>query len=200
MMRITLLALALALGTTTAAHAQDVAWNVDPAHSRVGFEARHLAFAKVSGKFNEFSGKITADAKTGKLKSVEATVKASSVDTDNKKRDDHLRSDDFFAADKHPTLSLKTKSITWQGNKFTAVAALTIRGITKDVTFKGELLGAQMVNFGQGKHMRAAYEATATIDRKQFGLKFGGVAEGISIVGDKVEIELQIEASHTPTK
>lgn len=182
----------------TTAHAEDVNWNLDKAHSRVAFAARHLAFAKVSGEFDDFDAKIVADSKTGKLASVEATAKAGSVDTGNQKRDEHLRSDDFFAADQHPTLSLKTKSIKWKGDKFTAVVALTIRGITKDVTFRGERLGARMVNFGQGPHMRAGYEATATIDRTQFGLKFSGLAEGISIVGNEVEISLAIEMSYTP--
>lgn len=185
-----------ALLAASAVQAQDVAWKIDKAHSKVGFVARHLAFAKVSGKFGAFDAKITANAKTGKLSSVEATVQAASVDTDNDKRDQHLRKDDFFAADKHPTLKLKTKSIKWNGNRFTALTALTIRGVTRDVTFTGELLGARKVDFGRGSHMRAAYEATAKINRKEFGLKFNGLAEGISIVGDEVEIDLQIEASH----
>lgn len=90
---------------------------------------------------------------------------------------------------------LKSKSIQWAGNKFTAKVELTIRKVTKEVVFTGELLGVQKVNFGEGAHMRAAYEATATINRKDFGLSFSGLAEGIAIVGDTVTLELSAEVS-----
>ncbi|MCH8066594.1 MAG: YceI family protein, partial [Chloroflexi bacterium] len=156
---------------TTSIQAQDVDWKLDKNHSRVGFVARHLAFAKVRGQFQKFTAKVRADVKTGKLSSFQATLEASSIDTDNARRDKHLRSDDFFAADKHPTITIKSKSFKWKGNKFTATVALTIRGITRDVKFEGELLGMRMVNFGRGAHPRAAFEARATIDRTKFGLK-----------------------------
>jgi polyisoprenoid-binding protein YceI len=192
------LAIALLFAPLTAATAaaQEASWKLDPAHSHIGFTARHLAFAKVRGEFTKFSAPVLkADAKTGKLTALEAEAEAASVDSDNGKRDAHLRSDDFFAAAKHPKLKLELNSIKWKGNKFTATVALTIRGITKDVKFEGELLGVRTVNFGQGAHQRAAYEASATIDRNDFGLKFSGLAEGISIVGDKVELDLEIEMS-----
>lgn len=182
------------MGATGAA-AQPVQWKLDENHSHIGFTARHLAFAKVRGEFDEFDAKVTADAKTGKLTALEATVATKSVDTGNAKRDKHLRSDDFFAADKHPQMKLVLKKIKWKGNSFTATVALTIRGITKDVKFEGELLGVKSVNFGNGAHPRAAYEASATIDRKDFGLEFNGLAEGIAIVGDEVEITLEAELS-----
>jgi polyisoprenoid-binding protein YceI len=180
------------------AEAQPVAWNLDAAHSHVGFTARHLGFAKVRGEFGSVSAKITADAKTGKITALEATAEAKSVDTGVQKRDDDLRSDHFFNAEQYPTLKLVLKSIKWSGKKFTAVVALTIRDVTKDVTFKGELLGVQTVNFGRGAHQRAGYEASATINRKDFGLKFAGVAEGIAIVGDEVELQLEVEMTTTP--
>jgi polyisoprenoid-binding protein YceI len=180
------------------AEAQPVEWNLDPAHSHIGFTARHLGFAKVRGEFRSVSAKITADAKTGKITALEATAEAKSVDTGVQKRDDDLRSDNFFHAEKYPTLKLVLKSIKWSGKKFTAIAALTIRDVTKDVTFKGELLGVQSVNFGRGAHQRAAYEASATINRKEFGLKFAGLAEGIAIVGDEVELNLEVEMNAKP--
>jgi len=182
--------------STSAASAQNVAWEIDPNHCEIGFVARHLAFAKVRGQFKTFTATVQADAKTGKLASVKASADTASVDTDNEKRDNHLRSDDFFAASKHPKLSLETKSIKWNGDKFTAVVKLTLRGVTRDVTFEGEQLGVRTVNFGQGPHLRAAYEAHATIKRQDFGLNFSGAAEGLAIVGDEVEIQLQVEASY----
>jgi polyisoprenoid-binding protein YceI len=187
--------LSVALLFASPAVAQPVEWNLDPAHSRIGFTARHLGFAKVRGDFKKFTAKLTADAKTGKLTALEAEADAKSVDTGITKRDDHLRSDDFFAAAQFPTVKLVLKTIKWKGNKLTATVALTIRDVTKDVKFEGELLGVQTVNFGQGAHPRLAYEAHAKINRKDFGLKFAGLAEGISIVGDEVEIHLEAEFS-----
>lgn len=197
---LSLLVTSFAASHTIAALPPGSNWNLDPNHTSVGFTARHLAFAKVRGKFTSFSARLQADPQTGKLTSFEATIEAKSVDTGVDKRDNHLRSDDFFAVAKHPNITAKSKSIQWKGNEFTAIVALTIRGITKDVKFQGEQLGIETVNFGQGPHLRTAYEATATINRKDFGLNFSGLAEGISIVGDEVEIHIEAEASHTPAK
>jgi polyisoprenoid-binding protein YceI len=181
------------------AHAESVAWNLDPAHSRIGFTARHLGFAKVSGQFKKFSAKVEADAKTGKLTKLEAEADAKSVDTGVEKRDAHLRSDDFFGADQYPTLKLELKSIKWKGKAFTATIAVTIRDVTKDTKFDGTVEGPQTVNFGQGPQQRVAYEAHAKIKRKDFGLKFNGLAEGIALVGDDVEMTLEGEMSMAQT-
>jgi polyisoprenoid-binding protein YceI len=196
-MRTLVLGSLLALSLSSVALAQSAAWTADPTHSEVTFTARHLGFAKVRGSFKSFSAKVEADAK-GKITKLAAEADAKSVDTGVAKRDEHLRSDDFFNAEKFPKLKLDLKSIKWKGNKFTATVALTIRDVTKDVQFTGELLGVQTVNFGAGPHQRAAYEAHATINRKDFGLKFAGVAEGISIVGDEIELELRLEISAPP--
>jgi polyisoprenoid-binding protein YceI len=187
------LTLSAVLLLATTAEAQPVAWTFDPGHSHIGFSARHLGFAKVRGQFQKISANITADAKTAKITALEAEADAASVDTGIQKRDDHLRSDDFFNAEKFPKLRMVLKTIKWSGKKFTATVALTIRDITKDVKFQGELLGVQTINLGQGPHQRAAYEAHATINRKDFGLKFAGVAEGVSLVGDEVELQLEVE-------
>ena len=185
--------------SASSAHAQAAAWKIDPNHTHVGFTARHLGFAKVRGELEQFTATVEADAKTGKITKLEAEADAKSVNTGVQKRDDDLRSDHFFAAATYPKLKLVLKSIKWKGNAFTATVALTIRDVTKDVKFEGELLGVQSVNFGNGAHMRAAYEAHAKIDRKAFGLKFAGLAEGIAIVSDEVEIDLELEMS-LPTK
>ena len=178
-------------------HAQPKAWTLDKNHSHVGFTARHLGLAKVHGEFTKFDAQIKADSKTGKITALEATVDATSVSTDNEKRDNHLRGDDFFAADKYKAMKLVLKSIAWKGSSFTATVALTIRNITKNVIFKGELLGMRTVDFGSGPQPRAAYEASATIDRKEFGLTFNGLAEGIAIVSDSVDITLEVEITRS---
>lgn len=183
------------LASTSTLHAQAVPWTVDKNHSTIGFSARHLGLAKVRGEFTNYDATIEADKQSGKITAVEATAQAASVDTGNEKRDAHLRSEDFFAATEHPVLKLKTKSIRFKGNDFTAVVDLTLRGTTHQVTFKGSLLGVRKVDFGDGMRNRAAYEASATIDRKKFGLKFGAVAEGVSVVSDEVVITLELEIS-----
>ena len=189
-----------AAAVTPAANPNDksVEWTLDASHSSIGFVARHLGFSKASGQFKKFAGVVKADPKTAKLSSLEATAETASIDTGIEKRDAHLRSDDFLNAEKFPQLKLVTKSIKWNGNKFTAQADLTIRDVTKTVPFKGELLGVHNVNFGQGLTMRAGYEATATISRKEFGLKWNMVTEGLSVVADPIQIELAAEIGYTP--
>ena len=180
-----------------AADDKSVEWAIDPGHSHVGFTVRHLGFTKVNGQFKKFSGVVRADPKTAKITSLEATAETASVDTGIDKRDTHLKGDDFFNAEKYPQLKLKLKSIKFAGNKFTAKTDLTLRDVTKEVPFKGELMGPHVVNFGQGPQQRAGYEATATINRKDFGLKYAAVTEGLSVVSDQVDLALQIELSYT---
>ena len=178
---------------TQPVHAKPVEWSLDQAHSRVGFTARHLGLAKVRGQFAEYNATILADDTTAQLISVKATAQADSIDTDNGKRDKHLRSDEFLAAAKHPTLALQADSFKFNGDDFVATAKVTIRGVTKKVKFKGTRLGVQVVDFGDGPRRRAAFEATGTINRKDFGLDFNAVAEGIAIVSDEVQINLELE-------
>lgn len=188
---------AAAAATSTGAD-KSVEWTYDPAHSHIGFIARHLGFSKVEGQFKKSAATIKADPKTAKITALEATAEAASIDTGIEKRDTHLKAEDFFAADKYPQLKLVLKSIKFTGNKFTANADLTIRDVTKTVPFKGELLGVHPANFGQGQHLRAGYEATATINRKDFGLSWSMVTEGIAVVADNIQLDLGIEMSYTP--
>lgn len=188
---------AIAVGALTAlpmqAAAEPVEWQLDKAHTKVGFVATHLGFSKVDGHFNKFDAKIKADDKTGKITSLEATAYTDSVDTGIAKRDGHLKSNDFFLAKKYPKLTLTTRSIKWRGDSFTAKASLTLRGVTQPVTLKGKLLGKGRANLGAGDQIHAGYEAKTTISRKKFGLKFSKVSEGLAVVGDEVEIVLNAE-------
>lgn len=187
-------ALLISLFATTAL-AEPVPWNLDENHSEVSFTVKHLGFSKVRGDFKKFTGKLTADSKTAKLTQLEAEIDARTVNTGVEKRDNHLRTDDFFGVEQYPKIKLVTKTISWKGNTFVANAALTIRDVTKDVKFQGTLEGPKTVNFGQGSHLRAGYHATAKINRKDFNLKFAGVAEGVALVNDEVEIEVNAEIS-----
>lgn len=188
---------ALALGSVVsgAAEAKTASWEIDPAHSRVGFSVKHLGISRVVGQFSRFGGEIRADPETGRLRRVSAWVGVDSVDTGMEKRDQHLMADDFFAAARHPKMKLVAERIDWKGDRFTGVAKLTIRGVTRQVPFEGEILGVQRASFGGTEQLRAGYSASAEIDRKAFGLSFDKLSEGVALVGDDVRIQLEIQVA-----
>lgn len=171
-----------------------VEWSLDTAHTTVGFSVRHLGITKVKGTFKDFSGEIKAEPTSGKLAWVKGVVKIDSVDTGIEKRDAHLKADDFFDAKVYPTMTLEAGEFVWKsGTTFTAKGKLTIKGVTKDVTLEGEYLGAQRVDFGQGPTLRAGYSLKTKINRKDFGLGFNAIVEGVSVVSDEVTIHLDAQ-------
>lgn len=166
-------------------------WNVDVAHSSVGFSVRHMVVSKTKGNFDEFTGKIEFDGKDVAAGSVEFTVQTASVDTDDEKRDEHLRSADFFEAETYPVMTFKSKKITATGTKFKMVGDLTIKDVTKEVTFDCEFSGALDDPWG---NTRAGFSASSKIDRKEFNIAFGKVMDnGGLVVGDEVTIEVELE-------
>ena len=173
-------------------------YNVDPVHSTVGFVARHLVASKVRGRFTEFSGVVTV-GETIETSSVVATVQAASITTDNEMRDGHLKTPDFLDLENYPTLDLKSTSITAKGgDDYVMVADLTVKGVTKSVTFDLEFLGS-------GPSMTpgalvAGFEARGEIDRRDFNVSFEGSLEnGSLVVGNKIVLELSIEALQDAT-
>ncbi len=169
-------------------------YTIDPTHSSVGFVARHLIAAKVRGHFSDFTGSITIGDSIATSK-VEATVLAASITTDNDMRDGHLKSADFLDLENHPTLTLNSTTITDKGHdKIEMVADLTIRGVTKSVTFDVEFLGSG-AGMAPGVTV-AGFEAVAEIDRRDFNVNFDGALEnGALVVGNKVVLEITVEAS-----
>ena len=167
-------------------------WNIDKAHSSVGFTVKHLVISKVKGSFTSFSGNINFDSKDFTKSSVEMKVMVNSVDTDDKKRDDHLRSPDFFDVEKFPEMSFKsTKVIKGEGDSFQIVGNLTIKDVTKEVTFDCEFNGT-VAFMGTNK---AGFSAKTTINRQDFGVKWSKTLDtGSLVVGNDVEIYLEIEA------
>ena len=172
--------------------AKDVPWQIDPAHSSVDFSVTHLGLSKVHGTFRAFEGAVTADEK-GVVTAITATVQVASVDTGVAKRDDHLRSPDFFDASTHPQMRFVSKAITIKGRKATIQGSLTIRGITREVTFTGSMAGPFTANLGNGPTTRAAYTLAGSINRQDFGLRFNAVADAVSVVSDTVDMELNIQ-------
>ncbi|PCI29919.1 MAG: hypothetical protein COB67_03160 [SAR324 cluster bacterium] len=179
----------LALSTSMVSAAE---YNVDPAHSQVNFSVKHLMMFKVRGVFSDFTAKLEADAATRTLQSVSAVVQIASLDTQQPKRDGHLKSPDFFAAKQYPTMTFVSNRIQGKGDDIKVYGDLTIRGITKKVAFKGEFMG---VNTDPWGNERAGFEATAKISRKSFGLEYNPALEtGGVVVGDEVTITLEIQA------
>jgi polyisoprenoid-binding protein YceI len=182
--------IAVALVFAVAAHAED--WKIDGSHTNVGFSVSHI-FTSVQGRFDRFDGTIVFDPKAPESAVVRATVEAASINTNNAKRDKHLRSDDFFDVEKYPTLSFEsTGGITeMKDNRGKLAGNLTIHGVTKPVVFD--------VTFrGQGKdpwgNVRAGFAARVDINRKDYGLNWNEVLEtGGLLVGEEVEIQIDVE-------
>ena len=183
----------LAVGLVTALTAPALAdtFTVDKAHSEAAFQVRHI-LTKVRGTFRDFSGTINFDKAKPEDSSVEFRIKATSIDTGNQKRDDHLRSPDFFDVATHPEIVFKsTKVVPKGGDKFEVTGDFTMHGVTKSLTLPVAFLGEQ--KFGKG--VKAGFETAVTINRKDFGLNWNRALEsGGVLVGEEVEISINIEA------
>ncbi len=166
-------------------------YNIDPAHSTVGFEIPHLVISTVEGKFKTFSGTVNVASPFTKS-TLEAEADINSIDTAVADRDTHLKSPDFFDAAKYPKMTFKSTSITGNEKSFKLIGDLTIKGTTKKVTFEGTYKGTAADAYGNTK---AAFVATTKISRKEFGLTWSKVVEVGPVVGDEVTIELKIQAA-----
>ncbi|HET9235777.1 MAG TPA: YceI family protein [Oligoflexus sp.] len=164
-------------------------YDVDPAHTRVSFVIPHFVVSEVEGRFNDVKGEFTLAEPFTNTK-VSATIPVKSIDTGVAKRDEHLRSKDFFEVEKFPEMKLVSKSITGTPEAFKMVAALTIKGVTKDVTFDGKYTGSVKDPWGQ---QRAALQASATINRKDFGINYNDKVDIGPAVGDEVKIRIWTE-------
>lgn len=176
-----------------ALNAQGAEYSIDSTHSKVGFSVRHMMITDVKGAFNDFEGSFSFDPEKGTVSNADFVVKAESVDTANKKRDDHLRSADFFDVAKHPTLAFKNSKLKKVSkNKFKWSGDLTIKGVTKPVVFDLEYKGSVKDPWG---NQRAGFSATSKINRKDFGLTWNNTLEsGGVVVGDEVTIQIDVEA------
>ena len=186
----TLLALVLTLIMATASMAAE--WQIDKAHSTVGFTVRHLVIAKVSGQFTDFTGNFSVDVENLAAGTVEMTVDVCSVNTNADKRDEHLRSPDFFDAVTFPEMTFKSKSAhDIDGERFELTGDLTIRGVTKEVTFDCVFNGKVTDPWGNTK---AGFSATTKINRQEFGVSWNkSLDAGGVVVGDEVTINLELE-------
>jgi polyisoprenoid-binding protein YceI len=177
--------------TQTTAPATGIAtWNIDTAHSELTFRVRHLA-GRVRGSFDEWQGTLEVDPARLTDGTANIVVEAASINTGNADRDAHLRSADFFDVEKHPTLAFASTRLERDGDVIVLTGDLTLHGVTKPVVLKGTYGGVVNDPWG-GK--RINFEATGRISRKEFGLAWGTLVEGVALVGDVVEIDFAIEA------
>jgi polyisoprenoid-binding protein YceI len=168
-------------------------YTLDPAHSRLGFVARHAMVTKVRGAFNDFTGAAHIDGDDLSRSSVEVTIAAGSIDTRNADRDAHLRSADFLALDEYPEITFRSTGVTATGEDgFEITGDLTIRGTTRSITIPFTFEGQAADPFG---NVRAGFEGTTVISRKDYGLTWNAALEtGGVLVGDKVTLEFEISA------
>ncbi len=166
-------------------------YTADKAHSELGFKVRHLGISNVRGEFTDYDATVTMDGEDISTLMAEATIKTASINTGIERRDNHLKSDDFFNAEQFPAMTFKSKAVrNINGSSFELVGDLTIRDVTKEVVFEAEYLGA-------GKMMETAkvgFEAETVINRFDYNLKWDNLTEaGGFVVGEEVTIELALE-------
>ena len=165
-------------------------YKIDPAHSSVGFSVRHMGVSNVKGHFDEFVGSLVLD--NGSIQAATATIQVKSVNTGIERRDNHLRTADFFEAAKYPEITFKTKKVEKSGDQTILIGDFTMRGVTKELRLPVTLSGP--VKDPQG-NTRIGLEAKATVNRKDYGMKFNAVMEtGGLMVGDEVTLEINAEA------
>ncbi len=175
-------------------NAQNIVWNVDPTHTTVKFSVTHLMVSEVEGNFKTYSGKVESPSTDFNNGTVEFAIDVNSINTESADRDKHLMGDEFFNAAKYPKIIFKSTSFKKvAGNKYELIGDLTIRNITKKVTFDVKNNGLMKDPWG---NMKAGFKATSKINRKDYDLKWSMVTEaGGMVVSDEVDITVNIELS-----
>jgi len=167
-------------------------WEIDPTHTEVGFSVRHLAISKVKGKFEKFSGSFVTAENPFDSK-VSATVEVASINTNQADRDGHLRTGDFFAAEEHPEFTFASTGVRAEGGDFKIDGELTLRGVTKPVTFDFEFGGFGSDAYGNYK---AGFTATTVVKREDYGIQWNAPLEtGGLLLGSDVTITLDVQAA-----
>lgn len=168
-------------------------YTLDPAHTRIGFVARHAMVTKVRGAFHEFEGAATIDGDDFSKSTATVTIQATSIDTGNEQRDGHLRSNDFLGMDEYPEITFVSTGVSQDGpTAFELTGDLTIKDVTRSVTIPFEFEGAATDPFGNA---RVGFEGSVTINRKDYGITWNAALEtGGVLVGDKIVLQFDVSA------
>jgi len=187
-------AIAACLVALMASYAYADTWDIDPAHTSVQFSVRHMTISNVRGEFTKVSGKVVSNGNDPKQVQIEATIDATSIDTHQPKRDADLKGPNFLDVEHYPTIVFKSKKIEPAGpGKWKLIGDLTIHGATKEVALEVEGPSQQVKDPHGNLHVGA--HASATINRKDFGLTWNRVLEtGGVVVGEQVAITIDVEA------
>ncbi len=175
-----------------AANAQNTKWAFDGSHAKIGFSVSHMGISETEGKFTKFEGTVLSDKPDFSDAKIDLTIDVNSINTEDKRRDDHLKAADFFDVAKYPTITFKSKSFKSLGkNKYKLVGDFTMHGVTKeielDVTYKGTVEDPY-------KNTKAGFKLSSVIDRTQFGLVWTGkLAAGGLLVGNDINLDINIE-------
>ncbi len=171
-------------------------YNIDPAHTSVGFAVSHMVISTVKGKFNEFTGTVALD--NNAVQGAKGTIQTKSVDTGVERRDADLRSANFFDADKYPTITFQSKRAEKRGDETVRVGDFTMHGVTKELALPVVVKGPVKDPWGNS---RVGLQAKAKLNRKEFGLLYNKALEtGGLVVGEEVEIEINAEATKAGAK
>jgi polyisoprenoid-binding protein YceI len=169
-------------------------WVIDPTHSEISFKVKHLVISTVTGYFREFEGGLEQEGDTFEGAQAHFTAKIDSIDTNQKDRDNHLKSDDFFNAEQYPELKFESTAFEKiSDDKYRVTGDLTIRDVTRPVELEAEFLGEATDPYGNDK---AGFEIRGKINRKEFGLKWSAVTEaGKVVVSDEVRLDLNVQVT-----
>lgn len=167
-------------------------WVIDVAHTNINFTVSHMVISEVTGTFKEFEGTVTATKEDFSDAEINVQIKSKSINTENNDRDNHLRSTDFFDAEKYPVLIFKSTGVQSKGGNMLVITGdLTLRGVTKQVVLDAKFKGQAVNPWGQ---IVAAFKATTTINRKEWGLVWNAALEaGGFLVGEDIELNLNVE-------
>jgi len=164
-------------------------WKIDKTHSNIGFNVSHMVVSEASGNFKDFEATVISKSDDFTGADVEFTAKVSSIDTDNEKRDGHLKSPDFFEAEKYPEVKFKG-TLVKEGGKYVLKGKFTMKDVTKDVAF--DVTYGGQINTGRG--IKAGFKLAGKINRQDYNLKWANkLQDGSAVVGDEVEVIAKIE-------
>jgi polyisoprenoid-binding protein YceI len=164
-------------------------WTIDKVHSKIGFSVSHMVVSETEGVFKDYTAQVVSKSDDFNGAEVTFTAKVASIDTDNERRDNHLRSADFFDAEKYPDITFKGVLVK-EGGKYKLKGDLTMKGVTKKVEF--DVVYGGTINTGRG--VKAGFKVTGVINRQDYGVSWSNkLAGGEMVVGDEVTLNIKVE-------